>query len=242
MIERLLFKRVELWVVILIVFIGIAITIWFGWRASKLEDSLVLGRVDRVVQSAASLPDSAAELYSSLTGPRSSDLLAWSQRFDDQEGGFTFNYAPGSRPDLGYVLINRFDGDAGRAVSELVDLNSQETVHSWSLDVDQVWPGTEFDSIVTNLTVDRGNGRFLHHALMLGDGSLVVQSFTPLLRFDHCGRLLWMQPADVFHHSVEVDRDVRVPSWFSRGPGREYLGSLHHRTEDRRRRQLEVRG
>jgi hypothetical protein len=201
-----LFKRVELWVLILILFTGIVITIWFGWRVSKVENSLVLGRVDRLVMSTASLPDSAAGLYSSLTGPPNADLLAWSQRFDG-ESGLAFNYAPGARPDLGYVLINRFDGDAGRSVSELVDLNSQETVHSWSFDVDPIWAETDFDSSIAELAVDRGTGRFRVHSLLLGDGSLVVQDNSPLLRFDHCGRLLWSQGIDLFHHSIETDEN-----------------------------------
>jgi hypothetical protein len=204
MIERLLFKRVELWVLLLILFTGIVIAIWFGWRVSKLERSLVLGRVDRLVMSTAGLPDSAAELYSSLTGPPNADLLAWSQRFPG-EGGLEFNYAPGTRPNLGYVLINRFDGDAGRSVSELVDLNAQELVHRWSFDVDEIWSELDFESSITDLAVDRGNGRFRAHSLLLKDGSLVVQDFSPLLRFDHCGRLLWAQEMDIFHHSLEAD-------------------------------------
>ncbi len=209
MIERLLFKRVELWVVLLVLFTGLVIAIWFGWRVSKLENSLVLGRVDRVVQSAASLPDNAADLYSTLTGPPHADLLAWSQRFAG-ESGLEFSYAPGARSDLGYVLINRFDGDAGQSVSELVDLNTQELVHRWSFDVDGIWPEIDFESSLTSLPVDRGTGRFRAHSLLLRDGSLVVQDVTPLLRFDHCGRLLWSQGVDLFHHSTELDQDGNI--------------------------------
>jgi hypothetical protein len=206
MIERFLFRKIELWVVVLLLILGILASIWFGWRVSKIPDRLVLGNLDRLVRGTADLPETALELYSSLTEPSHDSLLAKEQRFEG-ESGFEFNYGPGQRPDLDYVLVNRYDGDAGRSVSELVDLNSQEVVHRWWFDVDAIWSKMDFDSSILTLAADYSTDRFRNNAFLLRDGSVIVQHSTPLLRFDHCGRLIWAQDVDLFHHSIERDQD-----------------------------------
>lgn len=136
------------------------------------------------------------------------------QRFDGQSG-FYFNYVAGSRPDLGYVLINRFDGDLGFAVSELWDLNSQEKVHVWSFAlVDELWKKSTLRTGIVDLPVQMAANRFRNiHALLDKSGDIYVGS-GPMIKAGLCSALTLFQDDSIYHHSLErgVDGGFWVPS------------------------------
>ncbi len=131
-----------------------------------------------------------------------------SKRFEGA-GGFDYQDAPGDWDAAPYLLLNRYDADAVRSVSELVDLRSQEILHRWEFDTDPIWRGLEFESVFVDPAGDGHTGRFRNiHADLAPDGSLVTHSdASPLLKFDLCGQLEWVNADDAFHHSVERDAD-----------------------------------
>jgi hypothetical protein len=210
MFERLLFKRIELWLVCLIFVALICFAVVFGWAVHhKMTGGERLGALGPLVIDIANSPNLAKTLYEEvILDVGDPDLLAWDQRFEGKKG-FQFNYAPGGRPDLGYVLLNRYDKNIDRAVSELVDLNSQEMIHRWVMEVDPVWQNIDFKSNFRNVVVDEASKRFESvHAFLLPSGEIIVKSHhSPILTVDACSKARVFAATNIFHHSIEQDHE-----------------------------------
>lgn len=205
MLEKILLKKVELWIVLFLATIAIIITILFGSAVRHYYmggDSL--GSLGPVVESVAAFPGVIKKTLAFSSGK--DELLAKEQRFDGVSG-FHFNYPAGNRPDLGYILVNRYDGDQGHAISELWDLNLQEKVHTWSFaGIDSTWEKSTLQSKMTNIPLDAAAKRFRNfHALLDSNGNLITQAGTPLISADLCSSLAIFQGDAIYHHSIERD-------------------------------------
>jgi hypothetical protein len=208
--ERFFFKKLDLWVVLLVAML-LAICAWLF--AAMVRHYYTggdrLGSVGPIISEIAAFPATAKNVVNALLSDGKADLRAIEQRFPAEKAGFTFNYAPGSRPDLGYVLANRYDADLGNSVAELWDLDRQEMVASWGFSgVDRVWRRSSVSSVHSNPSIDRSSRRFrAKHSLLLGDGSLLTQDSTPLLKVGRCSELALFRDDAIYHHSIEVDGD-----------------------------------
>lgn len=209
MLERLLSKKVELWVVAIIVILGMLVMLLFGmvvYDLSRGKDRLgpLSGPVRTVVSSHTVLSQLVREMRHPTRALRArGDALPG-------QSGFDFTYDPGSRPDAPYLLLNRYDADLRRSVSELVDLNSQDMVNEWVYDVDPIWKDSSFESNLIDLRADMRSNRFRGtHALIPPSGDRIVLQgmHSPMLEFDLCGELVWEEPSYVYHHSIEMDAD-----------------------------------
>ena len=204
MIERVLFRPVELWVVALVVLAMSIGAILFGWAVQhEASGGTRFGSFGKVITATANIPSTIREVLNSTESPYLIDEV----RFSDKSG-FKFHYPAFSRPNAGYLLLNRHDGDLNIGISELVDLNSQETIHRWLFDVDPLWDDLSIESGLYEPAVDRSTFRFRPiHALLQPDGSLIAKYKTPLLRADVCGGLSIFDQTYIFHHSIEPDGD-----------------------------------
>ena len=206
MLEKFLFKKVETWFVLILVIIGVVGALLFGWAVRHYHlGGARLGQLGPVVESFAAFPATVRDVLVGKGGKR--DLATDEQRFEGQSG-FLFNYAAGSRSDLGYVLVNRYDGDVEYSVSELWDLNAQEKVHVWSFSgVDDVWKQSTLETIHVNLAVDLSANRFRNaHALLTERGDVISHSFkAPIVKADNCSALSLFQDNSAYHHSIERD-------------------------------------
>lgn len=208
MLERLLFKKVELWVVFVILLLGLVGTLLFAMAVADLMiGKNRFGPLAPAVRQVVSAHSTVAELVKETRSPGRA-LLARNQRHAEA-AGFDFAYDAGTRPEAPYLLVNRFDRDRLKSVSELVDLDAQTVVHSWVYDPDPIWQDSTLDTPLVDLAVDRATARFRGtHALVEPDGEVVVHGMgSPLLKFDLCGDLLWQQDEVVYHHSIEVDAE-----------------------------------
>lgn len=204
MMERFLFRPVNLWVVILLAIIGLVSMILFGIAvAHVVKGGTRLGPATSVISNIVDTPKTLRRIFDDTVDP-TRHLRAGHGRFDGA-AGFDFSYPAGTRPDAPYVLLNRYDGDLGKSVSELVDLNTQEVLHSWVFEVNNVWSDTEFDSVHSDLWASYHSFVFRGiHADLAPDGSLVTQGMnTPLLKYGLCGNLEWVNSEHAFHHSIE---------------------------------------
>lgn len=142
MLEKLLFKKIELWVLLLLLIFGLigtvlfSFTVWYGTKGAARYKGLT----DTTIAIARSPMTIAKVIDRTILNTSDSELA---QRFGDQ-AGLTFNTAPD--PNAGYILVNRHDGDIKASVTELVDLASQEIVQRWVFDVDPIWRQTDFVS------------------------------------------------------------------------------------------------
>lgn len=207
MLEKWMFKKVEAWVIVLFVIGALIGTVIVGNIAVKTaKGAKRYGLLGDASLGLVTLPDEAKRVLRELSGGQSGALRAKQQRFEG-EAGFSFRYAPGARPGAGYILLARYDGDRTRSVIELVDLNSQEVVHSWLPDLGEAVSFWKGDSAIKNVPVDNApfRARTLHPFLG-ADGSLTFQDMSPLVRVDACSVTQWGIDG-LYHHSIEPHPD-----------------------------------
>lgn len=210
--ESFLFKRIELWIVLLIILIGAFISVLFGWSVRHYQlGNEKLGKFGEMAYNIASFPTNAKNVFKTVVLGRS-EMAAESQRFQG-ESGFNFSYRPGERPDLGYLMLSRFDGDSRISVAELVDLDSQKIVYEWRFDVSPLWEMSTLHTQLTDLKVDLTTDRFRNfHSYLAPDGHVLTTSFSPLIKTDSCSNLSLLSDAALYHHSLEIDADGNF--WF----------------------------
>ena len=194
MFERLMFRKVELWVVGLIcvgAFVGM---ILFGAIARKTADTAEGNkRFGLVGEAALALSMAPEKLIRTgrmlINGDSIPDVIRYLRNEDylivketpgiAGKAGFRFSYPAGTRPDAGYLLLSRYDGDDERSYVELVDLNAQTVLHRWSPDIDAINAQSHLQSHLINLARDKNLRRYLFHgSFATEDGGLIFQGWS----------------------------------------------------------------
>ncbi|MEN8722614.1 MAG: arylsulfotransferase family protein [Alphaproteobacteria bacterium] len=211
MFEKIMFKKVELWVVGLIVVVMLGFAYVLGWAIHhQLMGGKRLGPVGAVLVDLVELP------HNILAGLRGDvlrhPLAAIEQRFEGQAG---FAFAPNQtgEPARPYWLLSRYDGDLGRGVVELVDLDAGATVHRWMMDAERFFadqmPLQGFSGFGT-YPITNDNFRPVHPWLY-EDGSMVLlHHSTPLVRLNLCADAEWVEANHIYHHAIEADSDGNI--------------------------------
>ncbi len=206
--EKLAFKKIELWWVGVVLIVGSIASIAFA--AAVRHHNIGgerLGRWGSALDAVASFPGVAGHTVAALFNLLdNSDFQAVEQRFPG-ESGFYFADPPGQRTDLGYVLVNRYDGDRGYSVAELWDLREQQRLHVWRFDaVDTLWSGSTLHSRLVNVSVDAHPRRFrAAHGVLNDKGEIYVKWNTPVIKADVCSVLSLVNDDAIYHHSMVRD-------------------------------------
>jgi hypothetical protein len=201
--EGFLFKKIELWLLLLILVLGTIGTVFFGAAVRSFHMGGIHGPLVPLANEIASIPSNAKSIFKGQFGK--ADLEPKEQRFKG-ESGFLFNYHPGERPDLGYLLLNRYDFELGLSVSELVDLNTQETLHQWKFDVDPLWQQSKLINKPSNFNTSNSTNRFRNiHSFLLKNGTIVDSKDSPFFSVDLCSKPTLVNDKSIFHHSIETD-------------------------------------
>jgi hypothetical protein len=206
-VAQFLFKKIELWAVLLIVWIGIVLALVYGWAVYRGEAGL--GQLGRIAVHVASLPDRAL-----LALTAKDPYLVDEDRFPGQ-AGFSFSYAPGTRSENPFLLINRHDPDRELGVSELWDLDTQKLIATQTWPVDAAWASVASVSKLENYRVAKSNARFSpYHTLLLPDGRMISQYSSPLVQANACGKISIFNGKYLFHHSIEqgADGNLWIPA------------------------------
>ena len=195
-----MFKKVELWVVLLLILVGLASHVVFGYLVRKhlqrdKEDWLT--PIMEVCSEITKLPRRFVDI---LTNANPFKLAE--DRFSGLSG---FTGSPNAKEM--YLLNTRYDATLDDCIVELVDLRNFETLHTWNPDLDAM----------ENLK-DLGRKTSFRHPILESDGSLVVRTFydnpareegiedLSLVRLDPQGKLVQSWKGN-FHHSLERDAD-----------------------------------
>lgn len=201
--EKLFFKKVEVWVLLLLLFLAGLAALGFGIVVRQtLEGSDRYGIVGKGAIILTALPD----LTIKMLAPPSADLESKEQRFVGRQGfaGKVADYQDGAGDNL--LLLSRYDGDRERSVVELVRIATGEVLHTWLPDTDDIISRVPGGGEFKWLKRDHHAKRFRMLSPVLdADGGLTFHSTTPLIRVDACSKLDWLNTEDIFHHMVEAD-------------------------------------
>lgn len=198
--QRLLFAKVEFWVVLILFLIGALGAVGFGAAVLDGErESHRFGPVGPAALAVAEIPDTVKDLLQ-----KDLSMAAFvPDRFADKPAGWTFAEGPRT---AGYVLLSRYDGDQARHVVELVSLADGKVKHLWLPDADSLLAGAPRESRIAEYTNWNTRHYRAIHPFLTENGTLIIkdhQSF--LYALDACSKKLWGQTDVLFHHSTESD-------------------------------------
>ena len=121
-------------------------------------------------------------------------------------------------PPENLILISRHDGDLGRSIVEIRDLNTFEVLHSYLPDIEKIYEKIDLSKDeFKNLKRDKGVNRFfMWHPSITNMGELIFQSSSPLVKIDFNSNVVWVNDEDTFHHSTNLDdeENIYVPSQY----------------------------
>ena len=116
------------------------------------------------------------------------------------------------------ILISRHDGDLGRSIVEIRDLNTFEVLHSYKPNIEDIYKKIDLSKDeFKNLKRDKGLNRFyMSHPSITNRGELIFQSTSPLVKLDFNSNVVWVNNEDIFHHSTNLDdeENIYVPSQY----------------------------
>ena len=201
-----MFKKIEIWILYLVILLGIPITIAFGTVVNYqniLETRRGWGNITKTVVFLADLPSMFKNIL--FDNPHKVQ-----DRFPLLGG---FNGTPNSSES--YLLLSRYEGDLKEGIVELVDLTNFRVLHTWNPDIDKFNRLIKKTDEFKYLNRDKNNSRsILRHPILFIDGSLVFQSTSPIRKIDACSNLVFQNTHDIFHHSIEkdIEGNIWVPS------------------------------
>ena len=198
--QRLLFAKIEFWVVLILLLIGVLAAVGFGTAVLDGErESGRFGPIGPAALAVAEIPDTVKDL---LQEDRSMAAFV-PDRFADKPAGWTF--AEGVR-EPGYMLLSRYDGDRARHVVEFVSLADGTVKHEWLPDADTLLADAPRDSRIAEFTNWNTRHYRAIHPILTDSGELIIkdhQSF--LYALDACSKKNWGQTDVLLHHSTESD-------------------------------------
>ena len=210
-----MFKKIEIWILYLVLLLGIPITIVFGVLVrQEIEGTTKRGNVDIsfLTKPAAFIARIPEKVITTLLKPnvhRINDSWDENRYFYTQNG---FKGIPNSTES--FLLLSRYDGDLKEGLVELIDLTNFKVLHTWNPDIDG------FNRLITNvnefryLNRDANNSRYiLFHPNLLPDGGLLFNHHL-VRKIDACSNLIFQNDQDNSHHSNETDLEgnIWVPS------------------------------
>lgn len=201
LLKRLMLGRIEGWAVALLGILVFLVMVAFGAVVKTTAlGGTTYGRLGEAALFIAEVPATARRVLRHITEGDSADLEARETRFGNLTG---FDFVGSARPDDGYLILSRYDGDRGRSIAELVDLSDGAVRHTWAPDFAAINGLSRLDTAIVDLATDNSPTRArMMHPLAEPDGSLVFANGSPLVRIDACSRVNWTVDR-LAHHSIE---------------------------------------
>ncbi|MTJ04474.1 MAG: hypothetical protein FH759_07265 [Sediminimonas qiaohouensis] len=200
--ERLLFHKIELWLVGLLLVAAAIGAIIFG--AIVYDTSKGKARFGPIGNAAVAV----ARALWTLEEVLEEDTRVQSNAPDRFDGAGGWKFDQDALPDdlPGYILLSRHDGDLRRHVVELYDLTDLSLVHRWMPDAEKLLADARRDWNWMDYTAWQREAWRGIHPLLLENGDLIVKDhYAPLFRISACGERVWMKDDVHYHHSTEPD-------------------------------------
>lgn len=198
-------RKVEMWLVCLIMILGVVFTIGFGFLVGQeLRGKTRFQPFSTYALLIAELPLKLKQAYAQVFRL---ELALPSDPGSEFEG-----FQGKSNTAEIYLLQSRYDGDRKESVVELVDLRNFQIIHHWNPDLDSINKMMVETPTIDQQFLDEQMVNFadyramIWHPMLLENGSLLYGNRS-LQKISKCGDLIWQNFDDVVHHSIEKDVD-----------------------------------
>lgn len=196
-----MFKRVEIWILYLIILLSLLFAVGFGVLVrQELVGKVKAGWISKSALMLAEIPVNLKRLMIDTTV-----ALKVNDRFPNSNG---FNGTPNSKE--AYLLLSKYNGDSNEGIAELVDLRNFQVLHTWNPDIDAfndlVEPVDEFENFKRDYNNKRA--RLIHPKLTTNGELLFTEG--PLRKINFCSDLVYQNTHNFFHHSIEIDIDENI--------------------------------
>ena len=153
--EKFLFKKISLWILILTIIFSIISIILFGSLVLRSKVALKIAQIPR-------------DFANVIKGQNVEGLSLAVNKFNDERGLITFSIPTDF--EYKYLLLARYDGDLKRSVVELVDLKKEKIIHTWKPDIDKILSHSKIPGNLKDVVYLNGNN--------LKNGELVITETT----------------------------------------------------------------
>ena len=198
-----MFKKIEIWILYLVIFFSVIFTIFFGVLVrQELVGSIKVGWASKAALFLAEIPVNLKKIFQDTVIIQRNGAL-FSNKFE----GKVNNYES-------FLILTRNNGDEG--IVELIDLTNFKVLHTWNPDIDKMNSNLLNQEEFKYIFRDRNNKRFIpRHPLFLENGDLLIHHFSPLRKIDSCSNLIFENSTDMFHHTIEEDDEgfIWIPSY-----------------------------
>jgi hypothetical protein len=205
-------KKIPVWVLVLVIFLGINGTVLFGWAVHHVSmGKKRLGKLGPVVITIAKFPLLVRNAFVEVVGK--SPLLI-NNRFPEIDG-FKKNgvLQEGAVEDDGYLLLSAYNNSKEQSTVKLIRISDQQVLHEWVPNIQELVETIKTEN--PDFSSMRASRYQITHPLLLSDGGIIFQNGGPLFKVNTCSNIEWGIKG-FFHHSKEQDPDGNfwVPSAF----------------------------
>ena len=114
------------------------------------------------------------------------------------------------------IIVSRHDGDLGRSIVEIRDLNSFEILHSYMPNIEKIYEKIDLNKEeFKSLKKDYGKNKFfMQHPEVTSNGELIFHSRSPLVKINFNSKIIWVNDTDRYRYSINTDLEgnIYVPS------------------------------
>jgi len=187
--EKIIFKKIEVWVLLLVIIFFIFLTILFG--------SLVLR--SETAKKVADIPEKLKKIFSGELD------IGVQNRFGDKSG-LIFHNKKFQYEENFHLLLARYDGDQKKSLVELINLKSGKIIHTWKPNINFINSKSKISKEFINLNRDHNQKRYqIIYPYLSVNGDLYFHSiYSPLVKIDICSKYV-SSVDEMTHHSIEFD-------------------------------------
>ena len=205
-------KKVELWILLLVIWFGLIFTIVFSWSLkSELIGWKRAGILGRIAYNTSNIPTLIYDIFQYKKTPEYHPLIL--KNIWPEINGFSKygKISPNVYNDMGYLLLSAYSESKKQSTVKLIRINDQHIIHEWVPDIDairKIHKKIDVNELPRdfNFTYLTKNRFRIFHPLLLNDGSLIfhhsAKSF--LIKISKCSDIIWTAN-NQHHHSLEQD-------------------------------------
>ena len=197
-------KKVSLWIVLLIVWVFLAITLMFGWAVGYIHEGghLISGKSKDVILAIARFPTMVDVSIKQLT---SAPPLILKDRYPDIDG---LKLNEKNYTDSNYILLSAYDKEAEHSSIRLVRLSDQKILYRWAPDINEIIKIRDHNRPVSEASTKRNI--VFWHPLLFPDGSIAFNTEDrSLIKINKDSKISWSLDGK-FHHSQEADSEGNI--------------------------------